>query len=127
MTDDEYASVADLYDYVTLYQSRDDIGFFVEAAQASGEPVLEIGCGTGRVLIPVARAGVNIVGLDSSSAMLRICETKLHQEAEAVRSKVRLVRGDMRDFSLQETFSLATVPFRPFQHLVTVEDQLSCL
>jgi SAM-dependent methyltransferase len=125
--DDEYGSVADLYDYVTLYQSRGDIDFYVDEARASGGPVLEIGCGTGRVLIPVARAGVSIVGLDSSPSMLRICETRLHQESESVRIKAGLVRGDMRDFTLPETYRLVTVPFRPFQHLVTVEDQLACL
>ena len=54
---DQYAFVADLYDYVVPYRSRADIAFWVEAAQQSGGPVLEVGCGTGRVLMPTLRAG----------------------------------------------------------------------
>jgi len=124
---DEYASIADLYDHVVPYLARTDIDFFVEAARLSGGPVLELGCGTGRVLIPTARAGYEIVGLDLSANMLQICEKKLLDEREAVRSRVRLVPGDMRKFDLASTFNLVTLPFRPFQHLITVDDQMSCL
>lgn len=124
---EEYAFIADLYDYVVPYRTRPDIDFFVEAAQAAGGPVLEVGCGTGRVLIPTARAGVDIVGLDLSPHMLQVCQNRLRNEQEAVRSRVQLVQADMRDFDLAQTFALVTLPFRPFQHLTTVEDQLSCL
>jgi SAM-dependent methyltransferase len=124
---DEYRFIADLYDYVVPYRTRVDVDFFVEAAQASRGPVLEVGCGTGRILIPTARAGVEIVGLDLSSHMLQVCQTKLLAEPEAVRSRVRLVQADMRNFDLAQTFNLVTLPFRPFQHLTAVEEQLSCL
>jgi len=124
---DEYGLVADLYDDVVPYRNRADLNFYVEAARDSGGPVLEVGCGTGRVLIRTARAGIKIVGLDLSPGMLKMCEARLLAEAKEVRSNVRLVLGDMRDFDLKETFSLVTVPFRPFQHLITVEDQLACL
>jgi hypothetical protein len=59
--------------------------------------------------------------------MLSICAGRLSSEPDEVRSRVRLVNGDMRDFSLGERFSLVTVPFRAFQHLLALEDQLSCL
>lgn len=124
---DEYALIADLYDDVVPYRTRGDVHFFVAAALVSGGPVLEVGCGTGRILIPSARAGVDIVGLDLSSQMLHMCRAKLLNEPETVRPRVRLVQADMRDFDLAQTFTLVTLPFRPFQHLVTVEDQLSCL
>ena len=124
---DEYASIADLYDSVTLYRDRSDVAFFVEEARAAGGPVLEVGCGTGRVLIPTARAGVEIVGLDLSSHMLQVCRDRVAREPDEVRSRVRLVQADMRSFGLARTFALITLPFRPFQHLTTVEDQLSCL
>ena len=55
---DLYTFDAELYDHVVPYRERQDIGFFLEAALESGGPVLEIGCGTGRVLIPTARAGI---------------------------------------------------------------------
>jgi SAM-dependent methyltransferase len=124
---DEYESVADLYDYVAPYRERQDVAFFVEAARESGGPVLEVGCGTGRVLIPTARAGIEITGLDLSPHMLAVCRERLKAEPEEVRARVRLVEGDMRQFDLGQTFRLVTLPFRPFQHLTTVEDQLACL
>ena len=124
---EEYAFVADLYDHVGLYRDRPDVQFFVEAATAAGSPVLEVGCGTGRVLIPTARAGVDIVGLDLSPHMLAVCRRRLQEESEPVRAHVRLVEANMRGFDLDTRFTLATIPFRPFQHLLTVEDQLLCL
>jgi SAM-dependent methyltransferase len=124
---DEYALIADLYDHVAPYRERPDISYYVEAAKESGGPVLEIGCGTGRVLIPTARAGIDIVGLDLSPRMLSICGKRLESESGAVHSKVQLVQADMREFSLSKTFRLATIPFRPFQHLTTITDQLACL
>lgn len=127
MSGDGYASIAELYDHVGLYRDRPDVAFFVDAAQASGSPVLEIGSGTGRVLLPVARAGVDIVGLDSSPSMLAVCRGLLEQEPAAVRVRIELVEGDMRSFDLGRTFTLVTIPFRAFQHLATVEDQLACL
>lgn len=120
--------VAEFYDHVVPYRHRGDVGFFVEAARRAGGPVLEVGCGTGRVLIPTARAGVEIAGLDASPRMLSACRAKLSAEPEAVRARVTgLVEGDMRAFDLGREFRLVTVPFRPFHHLLTVEDQLSCL
>ncbi len=124
---DEYAFVAEYYDYVVPYRDRQDVALFVEAAKESGEPVLEIGCGTGRVLIPTARAGIKIVGLDLSPHMLDVCRQRLLDEPQEVQSRVQLVQADMRDFELPQAFKLVTVPFRPFQHLTTVDDQHACL
>jgi SAM-dependent methyltransferase len=124
---DEYGAIADLYDLVPVYRDRGDVEFFVEAARESHGPVLEIGCGTGRVLIPTARAGIDIVGIDRSPAMLAICQRRMAQETPAVRARIRLVLADMRDFTVVESFRLVTLPFRPFQHLTTVEDQRACL
>ncbi len=123
----DYAFVADLYDHVVPYRERPDIAFYVELAEASDGPVLEVGCGTGRVLIPTARAGVEIVGLDLSTHMLNVCRLRLEQEPKEVQARVQLVEADMRDFDLGRNFSLASIPFRPFQHLMTIEDQLACL
>jgi SAM-dependent methyltransferase len=123
----EYGLVADLYDWVVPYRGRPDVSFFVAAAREAGSPVLEIGCGTGRVLIPTARAGIDIVGLDLTPEMLAVCRQRLREERAAVQSRVELVQADMRNFDLGRRFTLATLPFRPFQHLITVEEQLSCL
>jgi SAM-dependent methyltransferase len=124
---DEYAAEAEFYDLVSPYRARRDVAFFVEASRGAAGPVLELGCGTGRVLIPSARAGARITGLDASSAMLAVCRQKLEEEPEDVQSRATLVRGDMRDFNLHREFELVTIPFRPFQHLLDMEDQLACL
>ncbi len=124
---DEYESIAELYDYVLPYRERADVGFFVEAAKELSGPVLEVGSGTGRVLIPSARAGIEITRLDLSPHMLAVCRERLKAESEEVQSKVNLVEGDMRQFELDRTFSLVTLPFRPFQHMTTVAEQLACL
>lgn len=125
--EDEYEVVAGLYDYVAPYTERQDIAFYAEMAKESQGPVLELGCGTGRVLIPTARAGVEITGLDGSAAMLARCREKLSIEPADVQSRVALVQGDMRNFNLNRKFALITSPFRPFQHLLTADDQMACL
>ena len=119
--------VAELYDHTPLYAAREDIGLYVDCARQANSPVLELGCGTGRILIPTAAAGCEIVGLDASANMLARCRTKLERQPTAVQKRVRLVQGSMTDFMLEESFALVTAPFRVFQHLLRVEDQLECL
>jgi SAM-dependent methyltransferase len=123
----EYDFVSEFYDHVVPYRNRSDVAFYVEMAKTSPGPVLEIGCGTGRILIATAQAGNSVVGMDLSKRMLDILRQRLAEEPEDVRTRVRLVEGDMRDFDLGEHFGLITLPFRPFQHLLTVEDQMASL
>jgi SAM-dependent methyltransferase len=119
---------AELYDYLVPNRERQDIGFFIEVAQQEEGPVLEIGCGTGRVLIPTAKAGKDILGLDASPWMLSVCSKKLADEPNAVQRKILgLHQGDMRDFELGLKFNIITMPFRPFQYLISFEDQRACL
>jgi len=124
---EQYGVIAEFYDHVVPYRNRQDVDFFVEMAKESNGPVLEVGCGTGRVLIPTARAGIEIVGLDLSPSMLSICREKLEREPKEVQARVRLVEGDMRHFHVGREFALATTPFRSLQHLVSIEDQIACL
>ena len=100
----EYAFIADLYDYVVPYRERPDVTFYVDAARESGGPVLEVGCGTGRVLLPTAQTGIEICGLDFSVHMLDVCHQRLQQEPDEVQGRVELVEADMRNFSLDRTF-----------------------
>ena len=115
------------YDATPAYEARADVAFYVEAGARAGGPVLELGCGTGRVLLPSARAGVAITGLDGSPGMLARCREKLAAEPPAVRARVALHAGDARDFDLGAAFALVTAPFRILQHLVGADDQLRCL
>jgi SAM-dependent methyltransferase len=123
----EYDDFAQYYDHVTPYRVRDDVGFYVEMARDAKGPLLEVACGTGRVLIPCARAGATTVGLDLSAGMLDVCRARLLGEPDDVRSRVTLHQADMRQFDLGCTFDLVTTPFRGFQHLLTVADQRQAL
>ncbi|MBD3334974.1 MAG: methyltransferase domain-containing protein [Candidatus Eisenbacteria bacterium] len=119
--------VAEFYDHVDLYRARPDVGFYVDEARRAGGPILELGCGTGRVLIPTSRAGLSITGLDLAGPMLELCRSRLAEEPRDVQERVDLVEADMRRFDLGRDYALVTIPFRPFQHLLTVDDQLACL
>ena len=119
--------VAEYYDLLPLSKDRRDVEFYLACARAAGGRVLELGCGTGRVLVPIAAAGLEVVGLDLSEAMLAKCREKLRAQPAEAQRRVRLVRGDMTNFSLGETFALVVIPFRPFQHLLSVQQQLACL
>jgi len=123
----DFPFVAAFYDYTLPYQSRPDVAFYVDQAKVTGGPALELGCGTGRVLIPTAQAGVEITGLDFSDHMLARCRERLAQQPEEVQARVNLIQGDMRTFDLDKRFSLITIPFRPFQHIVETSDQIACL
>jgi SAM-dependent methyltransferase len=104
-----------------------DLPFYLDLAKQVGGPVLELGCGTGRVLLPTARAGIPIHGVDNSLPMLNVLRRKLEREANPVRERVSLFEGDMRGFRSQGKYALVIIPFRPLQHMYTVEDQLAAL
>jgi SAM-dependent methyltransferase len=99
-----------------------DVDFYRGLAREAGGPVLELGCGTGRVLLPIALDGIACTGLDSSEAMLG--ELKARRPPE----NLRLVSGSMRDFDFGSArFGLIFSAFGSFQHVLAVEDQLACL
>lgn len=85
----------------------------------SGGPVLELGCGTGELSVPLAEAGFSVTGLDDSSALLEF--------AAAKNSDVRWIEGDMRGFDLNERFALIMLPSDNLGHLHTPEDFESCM
>jgi SAM-dependent methyltransferase len=116
-----------LYDAVPVYGSRRDVQFYVAQASPVAGPILELGCGTGRILLPLARAGHTIVGLDGSREMLERCHEKLRAEPDEVRARVTLHEGDVRAFDLDRRFDLVIAPFRVLQHMITQEDQLRLL
>jgi SAM-dependent methyltransferase len=116
-----------LYDSVPAYGLRRDIGFYTATAAATGGPVLELGCGTGRILLSIARSGVATTGLDGSGEMLARLEVKLAAELPSTREHVTTQRADVTEFDLGRTFPLIIAPFRVFQQLTTIDEQLGCL
>jgi len=117
---------ARFYDW-TYEGMTEDIPFYLQAARDYGSPLLELACGTGRLTIPLARAGFTITGLDLSPEMLAIAQQKLDREPPEVRARLRLVQDDMCHFSLDEQFGLAFIPQSSLFHVHANEARASCL
>ncbi len=120
--------IADYYDDSPVMRGRvQDVAFYRDAAREFGDPVLELGCGTGRITMALAEAGKRITGLDLSERMLERAVKKRAALRVEARERVHLVQGNMAGFDLGEKFRLVIVPFRPFQHLLEVHEQMNCL
>ena len=101
----------------------EDIPFYVDLAVRSGGPVLELGVGSGRVAVPTALAGVRVVGVDSSPAMLELARRR----AKPHDVDLRLLEADMRALPDLGTFALVTIPFRALLHLSSDEERRGLL
>ncbi len=109
--------------YASTYANRvDDVVFYVELSCRARGPVLEYGVGNGRIALPIAREGVEIVGVDHSVPMLRDLRARLSREPAEVRRRLRVVRGDMKRVRLQRTFPLVLCTFNTALHLYTRQD-----
>jgi ubiquinone/menaquinone biosynthesis C-methylase UbiE len=126
MTEALFDSVAKFYDYENETFVK-DIPFYTSYAEKCRGEVLELACGTGRILIPIAQEGIKITGLDASHEMLNIARKKIEGLDEKSKRNIELIHGDMKQFNLDKTFSLIIIAFRSFQCLVRKEEQESCL
>src|SRR5947209_17795460 len=96
---DTYAVSARYYDETyKAKQELADLPFYLDLAKQVGGPVLERACGTGRVLLPIARRGIAIHGVDNSEPMLNVLRKKVEREPKDVRELVSIVPGDIRSF-----------------------------
>jgi SAM-dependent methyltransferase len=103
----------------------EDVSFYVDEAQAAGGEVVELGVGTGRIAIPTALAGVNLIGVDSSAEMLAVCAERAQEASVADRLDLRL--GDLRRPPVDECVPLVTCPFRAYLHLCDDDERLGAL
>ncbi len=121
----QYDAIAELYDgYPGNY--LEDILFYAEEAKRAGSPVLEIGVGTGRLAFCLAAVGLDVIGIDSSPAMLRVLERK-RAAVGGQPGRVTVVAADMRRFAFRRRFPLAIVAFRTFLYLLSRADQRKAL
>jgi SAM-dependent methyltransferase len=120
----EYDPIALIYDPWSR-SVVEDVDFYVEEALAAGGPVVELGVGTGRIAVPIARAGIRVIGVDSSAAMLAVAQEAAR--AAGVEELVDLRRGDMRRPPVRERVGLVLVPFRALLHMTTEADRLAAL
>jgi SAM-dependent methyltransferase len=126
---DLQAATEEHYDDAALYdfeyrRRRADVNWYRALARrlAPGGPVLELGCGTGRVLAPLARDGHRVVGVDVSASMLKRAAERVESLGRVARERARLVRGDMRTFAFATPFPLVICPFNAFQHMYSRRD-----
>ncbi|MGI6125905.1 MAG: class I SAM-dependent methyltransferase [Planifilum sp.] len=117
-------SLPEYYDWISTGLDG-DIAYYVKLAEKSGGPVLELGCGTGRCSLAIARAGIEVTGLDLSSEMLGRARKKA--EEMGLSNRIRWVEGNMSRFDLGRRFPLIIIPYRSFLHLMTVKEQLTAL
>jgi SAM-dependent methyltransferase len=119
-----YDPIARLYDPWSA-GVIEDISFYVEEALRSRGPVVELGVGTGRIAIPVALAGIDVIGVDSSEGMLAVCAERGREAGVGGRLDLRL--GDLRRPPVAERVPLVTCPFRAYLHLASDEERLEAL
>ena len=109
--------------YTSTYAARiADVAFYVDLAARVRGPVLEYGVGNGRIALPMARHGVEVVGVDHSGPMLGDLRRRLKGETADVRERLTVVRGDMRRLKLRRRFPLVVCPFNAALHLYTRPD-----
>ncbi len=119
-----YDALAAIYDPWSR-SVTEDVAFYVDEARAAGSPVVELGVGTGRIAIPTAAAGIELIGVDASEGMLEVCREQA--ELAGVAQLLDLRVGDLRAPPVAERVRLVTCPFRAFLHLQTDGDRLVAL
>jgi|SRR5689334_6949077 len=109
--------------YDRMFPRRDDIDFFVDQARTRGGPVLELACGTGRLLEPIAKSGCAATGVDLSPGML----VEARRKAEAGATASRYMEADIRRFSLDERFALIFIAGNSICHLLDIDSFDACM
>jgi SAM-dependent methyltransferase len=119
-----YDTIARLYDPWSR-SVIEDVEFYVAEARGDGGPVVELGVGTGRIALPIASAGVQVIGVDSSEGMLAVCREQAERAGVAERLDLRL--GDLRRPPVAERVGLVICPFRAFLHMPNDDERLRAL
>jgi SAM-dependent methyltransferase len=134
MREDESAGALEPFRDAALYdweyrRRRDDVRFYRMLADERGGPILDLGCGTGRLMVPLLRDGHAVVGVDHAGEMLARAAARLARLQAAARKRALLVRGDLRRLPTapKPRFAFAIVAFHGIQHLVTDADLLELL
>ena len=123
---DPYATLPDLYDLEHADYS-DDIPLYLNFAEVVGDPILDLGCGTGRITLPLAKAGWRVTGLDRSSAMLDVARARVATEDSI--AEVEFVEADYgkSDLGRATYYGLVIIGLNGLMHLSTLDEQRTCL
>jgi SAM-dependent methyltransferase len=121
MSSDPYAALVEVYD-LEHDPFEDDIALYLSLARRTGGTVLDVGCGTGRVTDALGRAGLTVIGVDPSPAMLAAARRR-----SAGLANVRYLEGDAASLPVEEPIGLAIFAIDTFAHLLTADEQLAAL
>jgi SAM-dependent methyltransferase len=119
-----YDPIAGIYDPWSR-SVTEDVEFYVEEAIASGGPVVELAVGTGRIAVPVAEAGIDVIGVDRSEGMLAVARDFARERG--VTERLDLRQGDLRRPPVDERVPLVLIPFRSLLHMQNEDDRLAAL
>src|SRR6266849_2843534 len=122
MTD--YDLIAPFYDMEHAHFDE-DLNLYMNFAELCGSPLLELACGSGRLLVPLAREGYEVTGVDSSASMLKLAQEALEQAGVAAQCK--LVQDNMCRLSLGQKFRLAFIALGSFGHVCARQEQRQML
>jgi SAM-dependent methyltransferase len=130
ITDDERAGAVEPFQDAALYdweyrRRRSDVAFYRMLAGERGGPILDLGCGTGRLTLPLARDGHNVVGIDLSKPMLARARQRVQRAARPVAQRCLIMRADLRSLPIRGHFPLVIAAFHTVQHLVDDGDLLA--
>jgi SAM-dependent methyltransferase len=123
--------MGDLYKHPEEYDREhlgddEDISFYLSLSQRpTPRKVLELGCGTGRITLPLAQLGFDVVGLDNQPEMLQKAEERRRQAPSEIRQRLQFIAGDMRTWSSDSDFDLILIPASSITHVLSLEDQLA--
>ena len=117
-----YDKWAHVYDII-YSQYKPDINYYIKKAVQTKGPVLEIGCGTGRIYLEALKRKADITGFDISPKMLKVLKNK----ASKLGLKPKVSCQDMKKFRYKKKFKLIIIPFRAFLHNITIQDQIDTL
>jgi ubiquinone/menaquinone biosynthesis C-methylase UbiE len=129
------SNMSDLYRHPEEYDlehlgDSEDVEFYVSLVRRlQPRKVLELGCGTGRITLPLAEQGAqlafDVIGLDSQAEMLETAKKRQLEAPPKVRERLRLIQGDMRTWQSESAFDLIVIPCSSISHLLTLQDQLT--
>ena len=121
-TTDVYKDYSEFYD-LYVGDRLVDLPFYLDYARSAQTPVIEIGAGSGRLTLPLARAGVCMVAVDVSISMLAILKSRLAEETSEVRRRVEVVEADASELDLGIRSDLIMVPYFTFNYFLTPQLQ----